>query len=120
MRERGRHEDLLFVLHRAVQGETNHRQFAKIDALHLSLGETYYELGFLDKAEHHFRIAVEKNHQCLEAYNNLAVIAFQQGKNQEAQELLEYVLAKDPQNVDARVNLSSIAPRQALPAGEAR
>jgi tetratricopeptide (TPR) repeat protein len=78
-------------------------------AYHLFLrGRCYYELGQLDRAEQDFQRAVLVDPDFYLARGALGLIFAQRGDHPQAAEAFRAVLAADPGNVPARVNLKAL------------
>ncbi len=74
----------------------------------LSNGETLFADGKIEEAEKCFLSVVENDSECKEAYNNLAVIAFQTDDKEKAIDYFTRSLEIDPLYRDAIVNYTNL------------
>ncbi|MEZ5831307.1 MAG: tetratricopeptide repeat protein [Dongiaceae bacterium] len=86
---------------------------------HFNLGELYYHLDMIDEAEGEFRRCIELNPDLRPAHASLAQCQHDQGKRDEALELLRAAHARFPDDEDIdfmlRLQFSSIAPAWHIP-----
>lgn len=86
---------------------------------HFNLGELYYHLDMIPEAEAEFRRCIELNPDFRQAHASLAQSLHDQGKRDEAMELLRDAHAKFPDDEDIdfmlRLQFSSIAPAWHIP-----
>lgn len=84
----------------------------KEDASQLSLEELLYGATLTDDAaekEAYYKAAVDQYPDDSRAYNNLAVLAYNEGNYSKAKSYAEKALDKDSSNADAKANLGMIA-----------
>ena len=67
-------------------------QFPFSDEKTTSIGHCYYELGFYEDAENHYREAIKSNPKLVRAYFHLAVLYANENKNDRAKKQLETCL----------------------------
>ena len=86
---------------------------------HLNLGELYYHLDMVPEAEAEFRRCIELNPDFRQAHASLAQCLHDQGRRDEALEMLRAAHARFPDDEDIdfmlRLQLSSIAPAWHIP-----
>lgn len=86
---------------------------------HFNLGELYYHLDMIAEAEAQFRRCIELNPDFNQAFASLAQCLHDQGKREEALELLKAAQARFPDDEDTdfmlRLQFSSIAPAWHIP-----
>jgi predicted RNA methylase len=86
---------------------------------HFNLGELYYHLDMIQEAEAEFRRCIELNPDFCQAHASLAQCLHDQGKREEALELLRTAHARFPDDEDIdfmlRLQFSSIAPAWHIP-----
>ncbi len=86
---------------------------------HFNLGELYYHLDMIQEAEVEFRRCIELNPDFHQAHASLAQCLHDQGKREEALELLRTAHARFPDDEDIdfmlRLQFSSIAPAWHIP-----
>ncbi len=86
---------------------------------HFNLGELYYHLDMIAEAEAEFRLCIELNPEFHHAYASLAQCLHDQGKREEALELLKVAQARFPDDEDTdfmlRLQYSSVAPAWHIP-----
>ncbi len=86
---------------------------------HFNLGELYYHLDMIPEAEAEFRRCIELNEDFHQAYASLAQCLHDQGKRDEALELLRAAQKRFPNDEDIdfmlRLQFSSIAPAWHIP-----
>ena len=86
---------------------------------HFNLGELYYHLDMIPEAEAQFRRCIELNPDFHQAYASLAQCLHDQGKREDALELLRDAHERFPDNEDIdfmlRLEFSSIAPAWHIP-----
>ena len=113
LKRRGQLEKALICFREAVLHKEDF-----LDA-HFNLGELYYHLDMIAEAEAEFRFCIGLNPDFHHAYASLAQCLHDQGKREEALELLKVAQARFPDDEDTefmlRLQYSSVAPAWHIP-----
>jgi tetratricopeptide (TPR) repeat protein len=73
----------------------------------ISAANVSYDLGQFDKAERYYRRYIDKiDNSSIPAQIDLAFVIFQQGRKDEAADLLRSIISRDPKNQTAMYNLA--------------
>ena len=81
----------------------------KIPRAYVYMGNVYFQLGELDKAERSYKTGIEKDPSLADAYNNLAWFYYTKKENlTEAEELASKAVEIDPKNETYRDTLARI------------
>ena len=78
-------------------------QYSKKDIFYKNLGDAYFSIGIHEKAVYSYENAVHLNDSLDEAYYNLAVCLFQQGKYYHAQLAIHSALKVSPDHPEYKL-----------------
>jgi tetratricopeptide (TPR) repeat protein len=113
LKRRGQLEKALICFREAVRHKEDF-----LDA-HFNLGELSYHMDMIAEAEAQFRRCIDLNPDFQQAYASLAQCLHDQGKREEATELLKHAQARFPDDEDVdfmlRLEFSSVAPAWHIP-----
>jgi tetratricopeptide (TPR) repeat protein len=98
----GQHAQGIDYLLRSLQSH------AEQPEVHNNLGNNFKVLGELDKAEQHYRAAIELNQQFVEAWKNLGLLLLSQQRYEEARQCLKAGLALRPEDCSLLTSMGNV------------
>jgi tetratricopeptide (TPR) repeat protein len=107
--ERGQSEEALaWALEATHTDRQNPDGHYNVAACHHRTGILQRRPDLLDQAEQYYRMCLEWDQDHRDAYRGLAVLMVQQGRSNEAFELIEGWVESQPQSADARIELARL------------
>jgi len=103
-----RDEDIVHTVEEVSKEKRFRFTKGEYEYLLMALGEAQYRLEYSNEAVKTFEAVLNLNPQSLEAYNNLAVVYASRGEYERACETFGAILAKDPNNKDAKENVRQL------------